>query len=120
MLYQDWDRLTIEAQGDFIVLPHWGDDPVDNTQSHYSETEKTSPFHILVRFGDRTGSSTHEFVKSLLSTRPRIEPLTRYNGHAFERNELNFELYIVCMRRTFCLVRELFTNNLLGSGLLCI
>ena len=67
--YQDGYRLvTVHNHGYFIVL---GDQAVGAmaqypTQSHYPDTELTSPCPILLMMCARLGSGKSQFVKSLV------------------------------------------------------
>ena len=46
---------TVRTHGDFIVLPHL------NTQSHYPDTERTSPCLILIMPSAGLGSNKYQF-----------------------------------------------------------
>ena len=78
--HQDgYQHVTVHTHGDFILLPHWdtratrlghqGHQTVISmtcypTQSHYPETESTSPSHILIML--RTMLGSNKYLKSLV------------------------------------------------------
>ena len=52
---------TVHTHGNFIVVPFSDDMAQYPTQSHYSDSELTSPYYLLLMLSSRVGSDKYQF-----------------------------------------------------------